>query len=153
MVMPRSRSRSMVSSTCAIISRWRQRAGDFEQAIGKRRFAVIDVRNDAEIPDVRGIHCGMMKLEAGTSIIPRCPRILPIGKDLDARGLKFAIVVARFNGAITEKLLEGAREAFTKRRREEPAGVPRSGSFELPLGGEKAGASAADSTPSSRWAR
>ena len=29
-------------------------------------------------------------------------------------GLKFAIVVARFNSAITEKLLEGAREALTK---------------------------------------
>ena len=56
MVMPRSRSRSIVSRTCSIISRWRKRAGDFEQAIGERRLAVIDVRNDAEIADVRGVH-------------------------------------------------------------------------------------------------
>ncbi|HEY7337263.1 MAG TPA: 6,7-dimethyl-8-ribityllumazine synthase [Bryobacteraceae bacterium] len=51
----------------------------------------------------------------------------------DARGLKFAIVVARFNSAITGALLTGAKEAL------EGAGaagfdvfhVP--GSFELPL--------------------
>jgi len=51
----------------------------------------------------------------------------------DARGLRFAIVVARFNSAITEALLSGARQAL------EGAGaagfevfqVP--GSFELPL--------------------
>jgi 6,7-dimethyl-8-ribityllumazine synthase len=51
----------------------------------------------------------------------------------DARGLKFAIVVARFNSAITEKLLEGAREALTKNgaRDVEIFYVP--GAFELPL--------------------
>jgi 6,7-dimethyl-8-ribityllumazine synthase len=51
----------------------------------------------------------------------------------DARGLRFAIVVARFNSAVTEALLSGARQAL------EGAGaagfevfhVP--GSFELPL--------------------
>ena len=32
----------------------------------------------------------------------------------DARGLKFAIVAARFNGAITERLLEGARDALKR---------------------------------------
>src|SRR6266404_7678687 len=57
----------------------------------------------------------------------------PMEWDLDARGLKFAIVVARFNQAITEKLLEGAREALEKASadRFEVFHVP--GSFELPL--------------------
>jgi 6,7-dimethyl-8-ribityllumazine synthase len=51
----------------------------------------------------------------------------------DARGLKFAVVVARFNSAITEKLLEGAREALTKAGAAgvEVFSVP--GAFELPL--------------------
>jgi 6,7-dimethyl-8-ribityllumazine synthase len=51
----------------------------------------------------------------------------------DARGLKFAVVVARFNSAITDKLLEGAREALTKAGAAgiEVFSVP--GAFELPL--------------------
>lgn len=49
-----------------------------------------------------------------------------------ARGLRFAVVVARFNRPVTDKLLEGAREAL----RATKAGfdeffVP--GAFELPL--------------------
>jgi len=52
---------------------------------------------------------------------------------VDAKGLKFAIVVARFNSAITEKLLEGAREALAKTGADgvEVFHVP--GAFELPL--------------------
>jgi 6,7-dimethyl-8-ribityllumazine synthase len=50
----------------------------------------------------------------------------------DARGLRFAVVVARFNSPVTDKLLAGAREAFQAHK----AGfdeffVP--GAFELPL--------------------
>jgi 6,7-dimethyl-8-ribityllumazine synthase len=50
----------------------------------------------------------------------------------EARGLRFAVIVARFNSQVTEKLLDGAREAFHARK----AGfdeffVP--GAFELPL--------------------
>ncbi len=33
-----------------------KRAGDFEQAVGKRRLAVVDVRNDREIADEFAIH-------------------------------------------------------------------------------------------------
>jgi hypothetical protein len=33
-----------------------KRAGHFEQAVGKRRFAVVDVRDDAEIPYEFWIH-------------------------------------------------------------------------------------------------
>ena len=54
MVMPRSRSRSMVSSTCSIISRCDSAPVYFEQAVGQRRFAVIDVRDDREIADEAG---------------------------------------------------------------------------------------------------
>jgi len=52
---------------------------------------------------------------------------------VDAKGLKFAIVVARFNSAITEKLLEGAQEALTQAGASgiEVFHVP--GAFELPL--------------------
>jgi 6,7-dimethyl-8-ribityllumazine synthase len=58
-------------------------------------------------------------------------------QDLDARGLRFAIVVARFNGGITTKLLEGAREALQKTGAagHEVFHVP--GAFELPLAAMK----------------
>jgi 6,7-dimethyl-8-ribityllumazine synthase len=53
---------------------------------------------------------------------------------LDARGLKFAVVVARFNAFITERLLEGALDglvrAGAKRGDIEIVRVP--GSFEIP---------------------
>ena len=50
--------------------------------------------------------------------------------DFDPTGLRFAIVVARFNSIITEKLLEGAREALAKAQAD-VFYVP--GAFELPL--------------------
>jgi 6,7-dimethyl-8-ribityllumazine synthase len=50
--------------------------------------------------------------------------------DSDATGLRFAIVVARFNSMITEKLLDGAREALAKAQ-VDIFRVP--GAFELPL--------------------
>jgi 6,7-dimethyl-8-ribityllumazine synthase len=50
--------------------------------------------------------------------------------DFDATGLRFAIVVARFNSMITEKLLDGAREALAKAQ-VDVFRVP--GAFELPL--------------------
>ena len=33
-----------------------ERAGELEQAVGERGFAVIDVRDDREIADVFGVH-------------------------------------------------------------------------------------------------
>src|SRR6266849_4497627 len=53
--------------------------------------------------------------------------------DLDASGLKFAIVVARFNSEITDKLLDGAREALEKSQAERVDVFDVPGSFELPL--------------------
>jgi len=57
----------------------------------------------------------------------------PMKWDLDARGLRFAIVAARFNSAITDRLIEGARQALESTRAEhfEIFHVP--GAFELPL--------------------
>jgi 6,7-dimethyl-8-ribityllumazine synthase len=57
----------------------------------------------------------------------------PMEWELDARGLKFAIVVARFNGEITEKLLDGAREALKRAGAESIEVFHVPGSFELPL--------------------
>ena len=54
-------------------------------------------------------------------------------RDLDATGLRFAIVVARFNSGITGKLLEGAREALTKAGATDVAVFYVPGAFELPL--------------------
>ena len=51
MVIPRSRSRSMESSTCAIISRSEKSARKFKEAIGKCGLAVVYMRNDAEVTD------------------------------------------------------------------------------------------------------
>jgi 6,7-dimethyl-8-ribityllumazine synthase len=54
---------------------------------------------------------------------------------LDARGLKFAIVVSRFNAFITDRLLAGAQDALTRSGADagdvEVVRVP--GSWELPL--------------------
>jgi 6,7-dimethyl-8-ribityllumazine synthase len=57
----------------------------------------------------------------------------PMEWSLDARGLKFAIVVARFNQDITEKLLEGARKALEEASAESVDVFHVPGSFELPL--------------------
>ena len=56
MVMPRSRSRSMESSTWACISRAVSDAGQLQQAVGQRGFAVVDVRDDGEIAEESGVH-------------------------------------------------------------------------------------------------
>ncbi len=54
---------------------------------------------------------------------------------LDAGGLKFAIVVARFNSFITERLLDGAIDGLVRHgAKEEEIDVVRvPGSWELPL--------------------
>jgi hypothetical protein len=46
MVIPRSFSMSIESSTCSLISRSAQPAATLDQAVCQRRLAVIDVRND-----------------------------------------------------------------------------------------------------------
>jgi 6,7-dimethyl-8-ribityllumazine synthase len=51
----------------------------------------------------------------------------------DARGLRFAIVVARFNSGITEKLLEGAKEALAQAGAGGVTVFHVPGAFELPL--------------------
>ncbi|MGH7774534.1 MAG: 6,7-dimethyl-8-ribityllumazine synthase [Candidatus Binatia bacterium] len=62
---------------------------------------------------------------------------------LDARGMKFGIIVSRFNSFITEKLLEGAMDALKSYGGEEKdidiVRVP--GSFEIPLLAHKMAAS------------
>lgn len=58
-------------------------------------------------------------------------------QNLDARGLTFAIVVARFNGTITAKLLEGAREALEKSGATSHRVFHVPGAFELPLAAMK----------------
>lgn len=59
--------------------------------------------------------------------------------ELDAAGLRFAIVVSRFNSLITDKLLAGAMEALQQsgvaKEDVEVAYVP--GAFELPLAAKK----------------
>ncbi len=55
--------------------------------------------------------------------------------ELQAKGLKFAIVVSRFNDFITSKLLDGAKDALLRHAAKDDdidvARVP--GSFEIPL--------------------
>ena len=54
---------------------------------------------------------------------------------LDARGLKFAIAVSRFNSFITERLLEGALDCLKRHGADENCieVFKAPGSFELPL--------------------
>ena len=58
---------------------------------------------------------------------------------LDAKGLKFAIVLSRFNSFIGEKLLEGAMDAIKRHGGDENSidivRVP--GAFEIPLAAKK----------------
>lgn len=62
---------------------------------------------------------------------------------LDARGMKFCIIVSRFNNFVTEKLLEGAMDALKSYGGEEKnidiVRVP--GAFEIPLLAHKMAAS------------
>ena len=53
--------------------------------------------------------------------------------ELDATGLRFAIVVARFNSAITDKLLAGACDALKKTGAQHHDVFRVPGAFELPL--------------------
>ncbi len=59
--------------------------------------------------------------------------------ELQAKGLKFAIVISRFNDFITSKLLDGAMDALIRHGAKEEdvdiAKVP--GSFEIPLVAKK----------------
>src|SRR4030065_367105 len=52
MVMPRSRSMSIESSTCACICASLGPAAELDEAVGECRLAVIDVRDDGKIADV-----------------------------------------------------------------------------------------------------
>ncbi|MDQ1410860.1 MAG: 6,7-dimethyl-8-ribityllumazine synthase [Acidobacteriaceae bacterium] len=58
---------------------------------------------------------------------------------LDANGLRFAVVVSRFNNFITERLLSGSMEALEKSgaAKEEIEIVEVPGAFELPLAAKK----------------
>jgi 6,7-dimethyl-8-ribityllumazine synthase len=60
--------------------------------------------------------------------------------DLQGQGAKVAIVVSRFNGFITDRLLEGALDALRRHGVEEKAitVVKVPGSFEIPLGVRRA---------------
>jgi 6,7-dimethyl-8-ribityllumazine synthase len=53
---------------------------------------------------------------------------------LNAAGLKFAIVVSRFNGIITDRLLSGALDALARTGADQPLEIVRvPGSWELPV--------------------
>jgi 6,7-dimethyl-8-ribityllumazine synthase len=60
-------------------------------------------------------------------------RMKPPDQPLDARGLSFAIVAARFNHEVTERLVEGALECFTASGASDIPVEWVPGSFELPL--------------------
>ena len=62
---------------------------------------------------------------------------------LDATGLRFGIVVGRFNSFISERLLEGALDALVRHgAKAEDIVVARvPGSFEIPLAAQKMAAS------------
>jgi len=62
-----------------------------------------------------------------------------IAGNLSARGLRFAIIVSRFNGFITERLLSAAVDALDRSgaQREDVSVVHVPGAFELPLAAKK----------------
>ena len=66
--------------------------------------------------------------------------------DLQGQGVKVAIVVSRFNGFITDRLLEGALDALRRHGVDEKAitVVKVPGSFEIPLGVRRAAGAKVD---------
>jgi 6,7-dimethyl-8-ribityllumazine synthase len=56
---------------------------------------------------------------------------------IDAKGLTFAVVVARFNRAISEKLLAGACAALSQAGAKSPQVFYVPGAFELPFAAKK----------------
>jgi 6,7-dimethyl-8-ribityllumazine synthase len=58
-----------------------------------------------------------------------------IEAQITAKDLRLAVVVSRFNGLITERLLEGARDAFARHGGDDGllTVIKTPGSFELPL--------------------
>lgn len=62
---------------------------------------------------------------------------------MESRGRRFAVVVSRFNGVVTERLLEGALAAFRRHglgeEDVEVAWTP--GAFEIPLAAQRLGGS------------
>jgi 6,7-dimethyl-8-ribityllumazine synthase len=100
------------------------------------------MRNDAEIPDSLRIHALFNVVEWGAvcwnfdylTMSGETPNWNPA---LSARGLKVAVVVARFNRAITERLLDGARQALAETEADavEVFWVP--GAYELPLAAKR----------------
>lgn len=63
--------------------------------------------------------------------------------DLQAKGLKFGIVVSRFNDFITGRLLEGAQDALVRHgaKDDDIEAVKVPGAFEIPLAAKKMAAS------------
>jgi 6,7-dimethyl-8-ribityllumazine synthase len=57
----------------------------------------------------------------------------PIEESLDARGLKFAVVCARFNSFVTDRLLEGALDALKRSGATDVEVVKVPGAWELVL--------------------
>jgi 6,7-dimethyl-8-ribityllumazine synthase len=66
--------------------------------------------------------------------------------DLQGQGVKVAIVVSRFNGFITDRLLEGALDALRRHGVDDKAitVVKVPGSFEIPLGVRRAAGTKVD---------
>ncbi len=62
---------------------------------------------------------------------------------LDAKGLRFALLVSRFNHFITDRLLEGALDTLLRHnaREDDIEIIKVPGSFEIPLAAKKAAAS------------
>jgi len=94
-----------------------------------------------EMSDVR---CGILEIQHPTSRIPYLASIKEITKikhmrtiegKLDAKGLKFAIIIARFNEFISGKLLNGCLDGL-KRHGADEAKIDlvwAPGSFEIPM--------------------
>jgi 6,7-dimethyl-8-ribityllumazine synthase len=57
----------------------------------------------------------------------------PIEEVVDARGLKFAVVCARFNSFVTDRLLEGALDALKRYGAVDIEVVKVPGAWELPI--------------------
>jgi 6,7-dimethyl-8-ribityllumazine synthase len=92
--------------------------------------------------DARRITSGMTdkREKSGKLIHSRRERMKVVQGELQAKGLKFAVIVSRFNDFITGRLLDGAADALLRHgAKEEDIDVIKvPGAFEIPLAAKKA---------------
>ncbi|KAJ4756511.1 hypothetical protein LUZ62_090916 [Rhynchospora pubera] len=96
--------------------------------------------SSTSLPSISLVSTGNLRSRSIVASAAVGPKLL-LGSLTSTQGLKFAVVVARFNGIVTNLLLEGALETFRRYsvKEEDVTVVSVPGSFEIPVVAQKLG--------------